>query len=270
MTKSSLPARSWRPLRRIGHEVGQRREGEVAVERAVDVGQRSPSAVQRPAPSCSRVSERRQPGAGRLDLEPPRDPAAGHVEAVLEQVGLGLDAELHAGGEDAVVADVDLRVLGQPLLDAAARPARASQAEDGHEALLVLALDPGDDLDVLGQRRAAQLLAQALVDLEDARRCWTSRSRRAPPCRRRPRCAPRRSRRPRSSGCPGGRPRTPRASGPWPCRARRRRGRCAPSTVSGRPRRAVRDHRVHRLGDDDRALGLGVDARSAGRRACRR
>jgi hypothetical protein len=33
----------------------------------------------------------------------------------------------------------------------------------------VLALDPGDDLDVLGQRRAAQLLAEPFVDLEDAR-----------------------------------------------------------------------------------------------------
>src|SRR4051812_6241351 len=50
------------------------------------------------------------------------------------------------------------------------RPAESSQPEDLEEPALVLALDAGDDLEVLLQRAAAQLGAEALVDLEEPRR----------------------------------------------------------------------------------------------------
>ena len=47
-------------------------------------------------------------------------------------------------------------------------PATVSDPEHRDQALLVLGVDPGDDLDVLLQARAAQLLGEQLVDLEDA------------------------------------------------------------------------------------------------------
>ena len=129
-----------------------------------------------------------------------------------------LTATTAAGRQAYAVADVPdgeaLRVCDAADPRAARRVPRALEAEHRHEALLVLALDAGDDLDVLGQRRAAQLRRRAPRRPGRSRRCSTSRSRRGSPSRRPPRSSPRRSRRPRSSGCRGGRPRTRRASGP--------------------------------------------------------
>ncbi len=90
--------------------------------------------------------------------------------------GLALEAEI---GRDSVITGAPRARRGSPPARAAAPRARGSSGrawpprpsgpdpEPGQQPLLGLALDLGDDLDVSGQRRAAELGRQQVVDLED-------------------------------------------------------------------------------------------------------
>ena len=123
-----------------------------------------------------------------------------------------------------------------------------------------LALDAGDDLDVLGQRRAAQLLAEALVDLEDAGAVGhLDLDAHGLVVARLDAHLVDRVGGDRVDVQPPGLELDARAA----LGHVERVGDAHDAALDGErpPARPVRDDRVHRLGDHDRALGLGVDLR---------